>query len=48
MADEMADEMGVPNGRTALALKRTALSLLAGAEIISRLTVESNVPVGWL
>jgi uncharacterized membrane protein YidH (DUF202 family) len=48
MADEMADEMGVPNERTELAWQRTALSLIAGAAIISRLTVERIGPVAWL
>jgi uncharacterized membrane protein YidH (DUF202 family) len=36
----MADDVGVSNERTGLAWQRTALALLAGAAIISRLTFE--------
>lgn len=36
----MADDVGVSHERTGLAWQRTALALLAGAAIISRLTFE--------
>jgi uncharacterized membrane protein YidH (DUF202 family) len=36
----MADDVGVSNERTALAWQRTALALLAGAAILSGLTLE--------
>jgi uncharacterized membrane protein YidH (DUF202 family) len=36
----MADNVGVSNERTALAWQRTALALIAGAAILSRLTLE--------
>jgi uncharacterized membrane protein YidH (DUF202 family) len=45
--DRTGDQTGVPNERTALAWQRTALSLLAGAAIISRLTFERIGPVAW-
>jgi uncharacterized membrane protein YidH (DUF202 family) len=44
----MAASPGVQNERTALAWQRTALSLLAGSAIVSRLTIERIGPAALL